>query len=224
MSAFRRWVGEKLTFLGLWLSFDRKVYHNFHDVIVRSPNGTTQIDLLIVSPFGVFVIEEKDYSGWIFGSKDDAYWTQSLYGQSFSFQNPLFQNYRHTKCLAEYLHIDHSLLQSVVLFSRRCTFQTDLPSNVLQEGLASYISEFRKQIIMDDDVRIIVKLIESLKADPSLNDRDHLRSLRERYESTTKCPKCEGRLLERVAKKGVNVGERFLGCSGYPKCRYIKKR
>lgn len=36
-----------------------------------------------------------------------------------------------------------------------------------------------------------------------------------------KCPKCESELIKRVAKKGSNTGNEFLGCSSFPKCRYI---
>ncbi len=37
------------------------------------------------------------------------------------------------------------------------------------------------------------------------------------------CPECGGTLVVRTARRGANAGERFYGCSNYPKCRYIKK-
>lgn len=40
--------------------------------------------------------------------------------------------------------------------------------------------------------------------------------------TTMKCPRCGGQLILRVAKKGTNAGNRFYGCSNYPKCRYIQ--
>ncbi len=36
------------------------------------------------------------------------------------------------------------------------------------------------------------------------------------------CPKCSGELVERTAKRGPNAGNRFLGCSNFPKCRYTE--
>ena len=37
-----------------------------------------------------------------------------------------------------------------------------------------------------------------------------------------KCPKCEkGTLLVKTATKGKNKGNKFLACSGFPKCKYI---
>ena len=41
-------------------------------------------------------------------------------------------------------------------------------------------------------------------------------------EDNLVCPKCGSKLVLRVAKKGDNAGNRFYGCSAYPKCRYIK--
>lgn len=35
------------------------------------------------------------------------------------------------------------------------------------------------------------------------------------------CPRCGSPLVEREARKGANAGNRFLGCSTFPKCRYI---
>jgi restriction system protein len=208
--------------LRLWFSLDTKVYQRFHDVIVPASNGTTQIDHLLISPFGLFVIETKNISGWIFGSEDQPKWVQSLFGKSFSFQNPLLQNYRHTKCLAEYLDIDHSVIHSIVFFNRRCTFKTPMPLNVLRKGLTSYISNFHKRILTEGEILRIAMEVQTLKADPSLTHRNHMRSLRARYDSTSTCPKCGANLIERVAKTGSRIGSRFLGCTGYPRCRYTK--
>lgn len=61
--------------------------------------GTTQIDHILLSPYGIFVIETKNYQGWIFGGERQKSWTQKLYKKSFKFQNPLHQNYKHIKVL-----------------------------------------------------------------------------------------------------------------------------
>ena len=36
------------------------------------------------------------------------------------------------------------------------------------------------------------------------------------------CPWCGKELVLRTAKKGMNAGKQFYGCSGFPKCRYVK--
>src|SRR5258708_39347972 len=61
-----------------------------------------------------FVIETKNMDGWIFGSVQQETWTQQFFKKKFKFQNPLRQNYRHTRCLAEFLNLDHDLLHSIL--------------------------------------------------------------------------------------------------------------
>ena len=69
-------------------------YYLFNNVILPCSNTkTTQIDHVVVSEYGIFVIESKDYGGWIFGNRDRSKWTQSMKtGNKYQFQNPLHQN------------------------------------------------------------------------------------------------------------------------------------
>jgi restriction system protein len=110
------WLGEKMTAFGIWLKLDPERYRRIHNVILQARNGTTQIDHVVVSTYGLFVIETKNMDGWIFGSAEQEMWTKQLFRKKFKFQNPLRQNYRHTRCLAEFLNLDHDLLHSVVFF------------------------------------------------------------------------------------------------------------
>jgi hypothetical protein len=57
--------GEALLMRSLQLHFAAPDYHLLNNVTLRLKDGTTQIDHLLVSKFGVFVIETKDYKGWI---------------------------------------------------------------------------------------------------------------------------------------------------------------
>ncbi len=61
----------------------------------------TQLDHVVVSRFGVFVIETKNYRGWIFGSEKQPQWTQQIYRQKNRFQNPLHQNASSAKNVGE---------------------------------------------------------------------------------------------------------------------------
>ena len=220
---FKGWIGEKLTIFGLWLNLDENTYRRFHDVIVPAANGTTQIDHLLISRYGIFVVETKNFQGWIFGSEDQPNWTQSIYGKKNSFQNPLKQNYRHKKCLAEYLNIKLELMHSVVFFIGESSFKTQMPPNVLDKGIVAYVEGFQEILLSEPELDRIVHSIQQLKDDPSLNHSNHMASLEDRHTSTTKCPKCGAALTERVAKKGPNAGSKFLGCSAFPKCRYTAK-
>tara|TARA_B100000315_G_scaffold164806_1_gene153455 strand:- start:1671 stop:2195 length:525 start_codon:yes stop_codon:yes gene_type:complete len=65
---FKGWFGEQKTEFNLWLSLDKELYRRFHNVIIPSNNGTTQVDHILVSPFGLFIVETKNRTGWIYGS------------------------------------------------------------------------------------------------------------------------------------------------------------
>ena len=60
---------------------------------------------MVVSIYGIFSIETKNYKGQIYGSESSAKWTQNIYGHKYSFMNPIYQNYAHVKAL-------NALLQS----------------------------------------------------------------------------------------------------------------
>ncbi|WP_340106136.1 nuclease-related domain-containing protein [Rhodohalobacter sp. 8-1] len=136
MNILKGWLGEKKTALRMWIFLNNKTYKRFHNIILPSPNGTTQIDHLIVTPFGIFIIETKNKKGWIFGSAHRSTWTQSIYGNNYTFQNPLKQTYRQTKILAGFLDIEESAIHSVVYFAGDCTFKTKLPSNIIKSRLS----------------------------------------------------------------------------------------
>ena len=115
--------------------------------IPKNDGTTTEIDIVVLTKMGIFVIECKNYSGWIFGSVNSKYWMQTLEsGAKNQFYNPIMQNAGHCKYLKSYLN-DYSLnILSYIVFSDRCTFK-DLPVNtdtyriIHKRHLISYIEE-----------------------------------------------------------------------------------
>jgi len=206
----------------MWLSLDANTYQRFHNVIIPGKSGTTQIDHLLISEYGLFIVETKNITGWIFGSEDQSKWTQTLYKKKYSFQNPLKQTYRQKKILAEYLNINVMVIHTVVYFIGDCKFKTRMPANVRKSGLNRYIRKFRQRILSSHEVDRTVLTIQQHISKSSLTSKDHIRSLRARHSSNTVCPRCGSKLVIRTAKKGPNAGSKFLGCEDYPKCRFTK--
>ena len=206
----------------MWLSLNAKTYRRFHHLIIPAKNGTTQIDHLLVSPFGLFIVETKNKKGWIFGSENQPKWTQVLYSKKYSFQNPLRQTFRQKKILCEFLDPDESIVHTIVYFVGDCKFKTPLPDNVIRSRLGKYIKRYSNRIVSPQDVERLIKALELHVSESSLTTRDHVRSLRQRHSSITVCPRCGSDLVERTVKKGPDAGLRFLGCESYPKCRYTK--
>lgn len=113
---FKGEQGEKFVNNKFLSQLDSLNYTLLTDIMLQNGSdiGTTQIDHVIVSNFGIFCVETKAYSGWILGRESDKYWTQSINYQKYRFYNPLRQNYGHVKTLEKVLS---SLNISVPIYS-----------------------------------------------------------------------------------------------------------
>lgn len=223
---FKGWIGELKTKATQKLFLDPKQYRTFNSVFIEGKKGTTQIDHIIVSKYGIFVVETKDRSGWIFGSATDSQWTQNIFGNKVRFQNPLRQNYLHTETLAEFLGIERNKIHSLIVFWGDCEFKTRLPENVVKGifGETNFIKSKKQVLLTDDDVDRICAQIQTLKGNtPILQGIRHAYSLHNKYANTSICPRCGGKLLVRTSGKGKGVGDKFLGCENYPRCHYTKE-
>jgi hypothetical protein len=99
----------------------------FHDLYLKKRSGKfSQIDLVAVTSIGILVFEIKDYSGWIFGSGNQLYWTKVLaYGrQKYRFQNPIIQNNNHIAELKKQLpQIVNVPFYSIIVFYGDCVLK-----------------------------------------------------------------------------------------------------
>ena len=127
---FKGVIGEFIVNLSAKLFLDKEKYHLIKNVTLPTEDGSTQIDHVIVSKYGVFVVETKNIKGWIFGSPNQKSWTQQIYKHKNKFQNPLHQNYKHTKVLEDLLGLSDGQMFSVVVFVGDSTFKTEMPDNV----------------------------------------------------------------------------------------------
>lgn len=89
-------------------------YTLFDDVVLKTSNGTVQIDHVVVSKYGVFAIETKNYRGEIYGDDNRQDWTQIIvtnvnyrkkwwktysYVTKNHFYNPVKQSLSHIKII-----------------------------------------------------------------------------------------------------------------------------
>lgn len=197
-------------------------YHHFRNIVIPGLRGTTEIDHVIVSKFGIFVIELKDRSGWIFGTAADAYWTAVHFRNKFRFQNPLRQNYGHVKSLEAFLGVDPRVLHGIVVFRGSFEFKTPIPDGILCYAYRSWIAGKREVLLDDAVVDAIVASLEANALHGWRAGRRHAKSVRARYSSDTKCPKCGGELRVLTQREGPDPGSEFLGCSRFPLCRYTR--
>lgn len=220
------WIGEMLVRLFTHLKLDKRVYRGLYNVTLSTPDGTTQIDHVFVSIYGIFVLETKNMTGWIFGNERQAQWTQKIYKRTFKFQNPLRQNYKHIKALEAILGISYEHLHSVVTFVGSSSFKTEVPANVTQgTGFIRYIKSFQQPVFSEAEVSVMLHALHTGRRAPTFaTHREHVQSLKRRDEPTAerRCPKCGNALVIRTRRTGANVGQQFWGCSTFPKCRTVQ--
>ncbi|MNM36140.1 Nuclease-related domain protein [compost metagenome] len=157
---FKGMIGEWFINLSIRLFLDQRKYHLLKDVTLPIPQGSTQIDHVIVSRFGIFVIETKNMKGWIFGNPAQKNWTQQIYRRKHSFQNPLHQNHLHMMTLKSLLGVADHQLHSVIYFIGDCTFKTPMPDNVMNRGLIRHIKGKTTQVLTPAEVTQVVETIQ----------------------------------------------------------------
>ena len=190
--------------------------------------GTTQIDHVVISRFGVFVIETKNYRGFIYGGENAEKWTQNIWGNKYSMPNPIRQNNIHIKALRYHLNklnIDCPI-HSIVTFAGRCSVSVNVTEScnvVYYNQVLPVIKRYQDSYITHDDIERIIKYLEEVNiTDKTARNNHNQQVLQQQYVRQQKiengiCPRCGGQLAYRNGKYGP-----FIGCSNYPKCNFIE--
>lgn len=224
---FKGAIGEARVNSLLRRLLDEHEYRLFKDLTIPTKGGTTQIDHVVVSRFGVFVIETKNMKGWIFGGPDQANWTQVIFGHKSQFQNPIRQNYKHVKVVQEVLGIEAHQIHSVVAFVGSAIPRTAMPIGVVwgARSLPEYIRSKRTVVIGEDELSSLAESLSRDSLKPGVGTRrthvTHVKTqIARRRHVGKRCPRCGAKLVERTNRQS---GESFLGCSRFPRCRGTRK-
>lgn len=197
-------------------------YLVFNDVYLEVKCRSSQIDHVVISKYGVFVIETKNYSGAVYGGENAEKWTQYLNGERYDFRNPIKQNMSHVCAIKDTLHIAPSSIFPIAVFLNGADLRCNTNSATLYtDQLLSYILSHKTVAFTTDGVeRLSQRLSEKIVTDPERKQK-HIRSIRQNITerelqvANMICPRCKGKLVERQGKYG-----RFLGCSNYPRCKF----
>lgn len=168
-AAFKGWWGEYKVRRWLAQDLDAQHYHCAHNITLRRQDGsTTQIDHVVISPYGVFVLETKHLRGWIFGGEKQRTWTQTIYRHRTSFPSPLHQNWGHIKALEELLQLPLQHLHSVVVFTGDCQFKTAMPAHVTQgRAVTALIRSYREEVLDTPAVAQLVSALSHHRLEPT---------------------------------------------------------
>ncbi|MEZ5946776.1 MAG: NERD domain-containing protein [Hyphomonas sp.] len=223
---FKGLLGEVQVNSSLRGQLDQQQYRLIKDLTLPAGDGTTQVDHVILSRFGVFVIETKNMTGWIFGTEKQAQWTQTIYRKKSRFQNPLRQNYKHIKTIQELLGLKNHQLHGIVVFVGSGVPKTQMPASVVwgTRSLVEYIRSKRDVVFDQEDLDGVAERLTGVQLKAGMQTRRthnrHVKAIAAERQDPAKCPRCGGGLVERTNRK---TNEPFLSCSKFPKCRGTRK-
>lgn len=217
--------GEKAvsTFLS---TLDPSKYLIINDLLIPAGQKTAQIDHVVVSNYGIFVIETKNYKGWILGNEYDDYWAQVIYKRKERLYNPIKQNSGHVRVLADVLKEYPNLkFISIVAFTTKCDLKVKTTTDVVYTvHIASTIKKYTELCISDEIKAQIHSKLNNSNIKGREAKKNHIESIKnaeanKNYKLVANiCPRCGGNLVRRKGKYGD-----FTGCDNYPRCKYILK-
>lgn len=149
----------------------------------------TEIDLLLVNCYGIFVIESKNWSGELIGKENSDKWILSSNSGESYMDNPCKQNEYHLKRLREYLNIKKDVYQSIIVFGYETKLNFSTQSNFNSvigiRELESYMKNIinKEKVLSDEELKYIdIKIKSCIDKDDKYKQKhiERVRSLKRR--------------------------------------------
>lgn len=209
----------------------------FRNIFVPKDDGkNTEIDMILINKFGIYVFESKNINGIIIGDENQREWTRikkEIYESKFF--NPLWQNMAHIRSLDRFLKLGRNINYfSYIVFNDEAIL--DVNFNEKNHKICKYSSvadsiienqKNLKYILTKSNIKNIankIQSIENINKNKAL--KNHIKNMQNnkilyqnkdkiQFKNFGKCPECGSPLLKRKGSK-----DEFLGCSSYPLCKY----
>ncbi len=197
------------------LSDEYTVYNNI--LLRNNENKIIEIDHIVVSKYGIFVIETKNHSGHIKGYQHSEFFIQTKRGRTKSIYNPILQNAGHVKVL---LHILGDFpIYSVIVFSNSAELDIDSTTYVCNVNqLRGYLEDKREQVISAKGICSINTILKKEIITDEKIKREHIESIKAKKITKraqiqqSKCPNCQIKMIGIEEENTL-----FLVC---PQCGY----
>ena len=196
------------------------------DVMLEIDGKTTQIDHIVFSKYGIFVIETKQRNTYITGNEHDKYWVVKAGRKKHYMYNPIHQNYGHKKAIEKILGLNDNQVIDIVCVSGQANLRIKSNKVVRVEKLVDRIL-FEKEEKIEDYVSMAHR-INAMNIVDKKYRKQHIEDIKENINNNTeelrkevvmnRCPRCGNELVIRKGKTGE-----FVGCLSFPKCRYTKE-
>ena len=191
-----------------------------NDLLLFHEGKSYQIDHVVIKQTGIFVIETKNYSGFIYGKDKMRYWTQVLnYGKNkYRFYNPILQNKNHIYALSKIIGKKDCFI-SIIVFPK-AQIMTHFSEKVGSiSDMKKWLEQKRDNIFDSSEINEIYKKIIIHKNNPKITSQEHIKNIHKLQQNIKEniCPRCNNKLILKEGKYGD-----FYGCSSYPNCKFIK--
>jgi len=212
-----------------------KNWRYISDILIanqKSKTGYSQVDHVILSPYAFFVIETKNYTGTIYGSRDQERW--SVNGR-FPMLNPFRQNFGHVQALKAVVpNVKEHNIVSMISFTRRCTLKVDTKlRNIQSNDLIVYdteLSEFitrkinilrlqlKEPMFTDEMIQDMYRMLAEHNITDEKTRREHVGKIQEKIKksdskppSKATCETCGKAVSEKVKLFCHSNSKRFNG-------------
>ena len=197
-------------------------YKIISNLFIKARNKKTyQIDYVIISLYGIFVITIKQYNGYLEGNDQDKNWSIKMGKNKYYIHNPVQQNNDYLKVLSETLKLPLKDFISIIAISsnHKINIISDIaiPIKHLLPKIKSYLT------IKNININETYTKLYTINLKNKIEKKQHITEIKKNMakynqDSFTKCPLCGSKLVKRKSKYGS-----FIGCSNYPKCLYTRK-
>ena len=221
-SKVKGYVGEKLVAKKL-SKLNKRKYKIINNLLLITLKGTAQIDHIVISQYGIFVIETKNYKGIITGNEYDDNWNQILFNNKEVLRNPIKQNNGHIKALKDVIPaLRYKKINSIILFTKRSNLKVNTETTVIYYNKVNkVIKRSRKKEFTKEEVDYIYKKLNELNIDSFKQRVVHVKNVKRNIKEAekklrkNKCPRCGGKLKKKKGKYG-----KFKRCKNYPECTF----
>ena len=216
---------EKQVYDTLRVEFGDDKARVMHNCYFFWPNGkASESDLVMITRRGVFVIECKDYSGFVEGTDEDGdfKWKHTVphedgTKQEYTFLNPLYQNHMHIQCIRKNIDFADVPVYSLVIFADKCDTSgvkysrpgTAVTSFSRMCGQIVLMSANSRCMLSNDEIVDIAGIVRSVAGDPKDINNNREKLIKDRNEKLKSLKKqVYVRFKEkRPTKKGLEPGQ-----------------
>ncbi len=191
-------------------------------LFVDDDGKSRQIDHIYINKYGIWVIETKNYAGYIYGTENQLEWTQVIAGgrEKNKFYNPVRQNNTHIYSLSKQLRVQNVFHNVVVFLSRADISHVNSESVYSLQNFGKIKSQPTKIWLSPEQMKNFYGKLIALQSENTVTTDQHIENIHKMQEDLRRgiCPRCGSKLLLRNGKNGM-----FYGCSSYPKCKFTKR-